>query len=169
MVSMENVKPESRKPGKNVISKPNWYACTCEREPAETQIPEHSAHKRNRHVETASTKKLPRNGTVKTVIATVTEITESTSPTTKYASILPSTISVGRCGVESTCSMVPISHSRAMVSDVSCPARIVRITAISPGTTKFLDSSELLYQTRRRASRSEERRVGKECRSPWAP
>src|ERR1019366_2697538 len=145
MVSMENVKPESRKPGKNVISKPNWYACTCEREPAETQIPEHSAHKRNTHVETASTKKLPRT-------ATVTEITESTSPTTKYASILPSTISVGRSGVESTCSMVPISHSRAMVSDVSCPARIVRITAISPGTTKFLDSSEILSQTRSRAS-----------------
>src|ERR1039458_2183819 len=127
MGSRENVKPQSWKPGRNVISKPNWYACTCVREPAETQIPEHSAHKRNRQVETASTAKLPRNGTVKTVIATVTEITEFTSPTRKYASILPRTISAGRNGVESTCSMVPISHSRAIVNDVSCPARIIRI------------------------------------------
>ena len=60
---------------------------------------------------------------------------ESASPTTKYASILPSTISAGRSGVESNCSMVPISHSRAMVSEVSSDAIIMRITAISPGTT----------------------------------
>src|ERR1035441_7212517 len=112
MVSMEKVKPESRKPGRNETSMPIWYACTCEREPAEIQLPKNSAHNTDRQVETASTTKLPRNGTVKIVIATVTEIAESTSPTRKYASILPSTISVGRSGVESTCSMVPISHSR---------------------------------------------------------
>src|ERR1035438_8537742 len=127
MVSMEKVKPESRKPGRNETSMPIWYACTCEREPAEIQIPKNSAHQRKRQVETASTTKLPRNGTVKIVIATVTEMAESTSPTRKYASILPSTISAGRSGVESTCSMVPISHSRAIVSVVSCAARIIRI------------------------------------------
>ena len=31
--------------------------------------------------------------------------------------------------------MVPISHSRAMVSEVSSAAMIWRITAIRPGTT----------------------------------
>ena len=48
--------------------------------------------------------------------------------------------------------MVPISHSRAIVSEVSCAAMIIMMTAIRPGTMKFLDSSELLYQTRMRAS-----------------
>ena len=33
------------------------------------------------------------------------------------------------------CSMVPISHSRAMVSEVNSAAMICRTTAISPGTT----------------------------------
>ena len=70
---------------------------------------------------------------------TTNEITASTSPTTKYASILPSTISAGRSGVERICSMVPISHSRAMVRVVNWPVRIIRIIAIRPGTTKFLD------------------------------
>ena len=59
----------------------------------------------------------------------------SATPSRKYASILPSTISAGRSGVESNCSMVPISHSRAMVSEVSSAAMIMRITAIRPGTT----------------------------------
>ena len=59
----------------------------------------------------------------------------SATPTAKYASILPSTISAGRSGVERICSIVPISHSRAMVSEVSNAAMICRITAMMPGTT----------------------------------
>ena len=58
----------------------------------------------------------------------------STTPMTKNASILPSTISAGRSGVDINCSIVPISHSRAMVSEVSSAAMIIRITAMSPGT-----------------------------------
>ena len=42
---------------------------------------------------------------------------------------------IGRSGVERICSIVPISHSRAIVSDVNRAAMICRITAISPGTT----------------------------------
>src|ERR1039458_2276966 len=95
MVSRENVNPESRKPGRKETRMPNWYACTCVRDPAETQMPVKSAHHRNKQVETASTRKLPRNGTVKTVMATVVAMAASTRPTRKYAPILPSTISAG--------------------------------------------------------------------------
>jgi hypothetical protein len=57
---------------------------------------------------------------------------------------LPISSSPGRTGVASNCSIVPVSHSRAIVSDVSIDAMIIRITAISPGTMKFrLISSSL--------------------------
>ena len=58
----------------------------------------------------------------------------SATPTTKKASILPSTISAARTGVESSCSMVPISHSRATVSEVSSAAMTIIMAAIRPGT-----------------------------------
>ena len=36
-------------------------------------------------------------------------------------------------GVEMSCSIVPVSHSRATVSEVSRAAMTIMITAISPG------------------------------------
>ncbi len=72
----------------------------------------------------------------------------SAVPTTKYAESLPSAISAGRTGVESSCSMVPFSHSRATVSEPRFAAMIITITAISPGTMKFCESRSGLYQTR---------------------
>jgi hypothetical protein len=133
------VNPESRKPGRNVLNQDAELVglhlrAAAGRNPdaREQRAPQKRAGGNRQH------QKLPRNGTAKTVMATMSAMAESTSPTRKYASILPSTISVGRSGVESTCSMVPISHSRAMVSDVSCPARITRITAISPGHDEVL-------------------------------
>ncbi len=61
-------------------------------------------------------------------------------------------ISAGRTGVESNCSMVPFSHSRAMVSDVSMAAMIMMMTPMRPGTMKFLETRSGLYQTRGRMS-----------------
>jgi hypothetical protein len=55
-------------------------------------------------------------------------------------------------GVAMSCSMVPRSHSRATVRELSSPPITVMITATSPGTMKFLLSSSGLYQTRRRPS-----------------
>ena len=47
--------------------------------------------------------------------------------------------------------MVPRSHSRAMVSDVSIAAMIIMITATRPGTIMLRLSSSSLYQTRESA------------------
>lgn len=81
-----------------------------------------------------SSKGLPRKGTRKTATPTPITTSVSTKPRAKKASILPSTSSAGRRGVDSSCSMVPISHSRAMVSEVSIAAMMLMITAIRPGT-----------------------------------
>ena len=75
----------------------------------------------------------------------------STIPRTKYAASFPTHISTGRTGVESN-TIVPFSHSRAMVNDVSIAAMIMRITAINPGTMKFRETRSVLYQTRMRGS-----------------
>ena len=53
-----------------------------------------------------------------------------------------------RTGVEMSCSMVPRSHSRAIVPEVRMAARIDMMTAIRPGTIKFFDSKSGLNQTR---------------------
>ena len=39
---------------------------------------------------------------------------------------------------------MPVSHSRAIVSEVRRAAMIIRITEIKPGTMKFFDSSDVL-------------------------
>ncbi len=51
-------------------------------------------------------------------------------------------------GVEMSCSIVPRSHSRAIVSEVRRPAMTIMMTAINPGMMKFLLSSSGLNQTR---------------------
>jgi hypothetical protein len=50
--------------------------------------------------------------------------------------------------VAASCSIVPRSHSRAIVSEVSMAATIIMITATSPGTIMSRLSSSSLYQTR---------------------
>jgi hypothetical protein len=44
--------------------------------------------------------------------------------------------------------MVPRSHSRAMVSEVSRPAMIIMMTATRPGTIMLRLASSSLYQMR---------------------
>ena len=51
-----------------------------------------------------------------------------------------------------SCSIVPRSHSRATVNEVSIAAMTIMITAIRPGTMKFFDSRSALNQTRGRTS-----------------
>ena len=48
--------------------------------------------------------------------------------------ILPSATSIGRTGMASRFSIVPVSRSRVIATEVSTRVEIVRITAISPGT-----------------------------------
>ncbi len=47
-----------------------------------------------------------------------------------------------------SCSIVPISHSLAMVREVDIAARIIITTAIKPGTIKFALRRSGLYQIR---------------------
>ena len=98
-------------------------------------MPQNSAPNRNRQLVTTSRTMLPRKGTSNTNTPHHHAHHDVHHPNREKASIFPSTSSVGRSGVDSNCSIVPISHSRAMVIDVSSDAMIIRITAIRPGTT----------------------------------
>src|ERR1039457_3844911 len=118
--------------GRNVVTSPNWKANNWERANAETRMPQKKAPERKIMVVKANTQGLPRKGTPYTKIPTSTAIVVSARPTTKKASILPITISAARTGVESSCSMVPIFHSRAIVSEVSSAAMTIIMWAI-PG------------------------------------
>src|SRR5579871_2672202 len=106
--------PESKNDGKNVVTIPIWNASNCDLVTAESRIPQKNAPERKMQLVTQSSKRLPRKGTSKMKMPVNTESSVSIAPTTKKAAILPSTSSAGRTGVESNCSMVPISHSRAM-------------------------------------------------------
>ncbi len=61
---------------------------------------------------------------------------------------LPSITSSGVTGVEISCSIVPRSHSREIVSDVSWAPIKARMTATTPGIMKLRLSSPSLNQTR---------------------
>jgi hypothetical protein len=61
-------------------------------------------------------------------------MTTSSIPRAKYGSSLPRIISDGVTGVERSCSIVPCSHSRATVKDVSMAAITIMMTEIRPGT-----------------------------------
>ncbi len=71
-----------------------------------------------------------------------------------------------------SCSMLPVSHSRATVSEVSSAAMSIMITAMRPGTMKIRDSMSVLNQARNRRSRGRaggrpERRRAFSTRSSW--
>src|SRR5579863_5742031 len=128
------MKPERRNAGRKEVNVPSWYAINWDRVEADSRMPQHNDPKRNRQLEENSSQMLPLSGTPKMKTPTTRQIAISTMPSAKWADSLPSTSSVGRTGVESSCSMVPFSHSRAMVSEVSSDAMIIRMTAMSPGT-----------------------------------
>ena len=115
-------------------------------------MPQHSAPNRNTQAETNSNSTLPLSGTPKTKTPTNRQISMSIKPTQEVRGQLAQRQLDGRTGVESSCSIVPFSHSRAMVSEVSSAAMIIMITAIRPGTMKFRDTRSVLYQTRISAS-----------------
>jgi len=66
--------------------------------------------------------------------AVIKATSASTTPSTQNAASLPMINSWARSGVERSCSSVPVSHSRAMVSEVRSAAMIIRMTEIKPGT-----------------------------------
>ena len=73
-------------------------------------------------------------GTPKRKCPASIESTVSRTPIAKYGASFPRISSGPRTGVEMSCSMVPVSHSLAMVSDVSSAAMSMMMTAMSPGT-----------------------------------
>ena len=91
---------------------------------------------------------LPRSGVPKRSIPAATVTITSNSPIARYGRSLPSTISSRDTGVAASCSIVPRSHSRAMVRAVSSAAMMDMMIAISPGTIIVRLSRSGLYQTR---------------------
>ncbi len=69
--------------------------------------------------------RLPRKGTSKIKTPTSTRW-RSRTPTTKSPASCPAPVSAGRSGVERSCSIVPISHSRATVSEARVAAIICK-------------------------------------------
>ena len=61
---------------------------------------------------------------------------------------MPSIISIAVTGVEMSCSIVPRSHSRAMVSEVRNAPMTDMTSASTPGMMKALLSRFSLYQVR---------------------
>src|SRR5215469_1123886 len=93
-------------------------------------------------------RKDPRNGTWNQYSAINAQTITSIMPMAKYGTSLPNMISRGLTGVEISCSIVPRSHSRAMVSEVR-KAPITDMTrASTPGTMNALLSRSSLYQVR---------------------
>ena len=92
----------------------------------------------------------------------------SNKPMMKYGMILPIMTSIGLTGVEINCSIVPRSHSRAMVIEVSSARTVAMIIAIRPGIRKFFERKSVLYQTRGRASINGVSRIpASRCGNNW--
>jgi len=94
---------------------------------------------------------LPRNGTWNAVSPSATVMKTSNSPMPRYGTSLPRTTSTASTGVAASCSMLPRSHSRAIVNEVSIAEMIIITTATSPGTMVTRLSRSSSYQTRTRA------------------
>ena len=100
----------------------------------------------------ASSSGLPRNGTWKSEHARAAVTSTSIEADGEVGQQLAERRPRAReTGVAASCSIVPRSHSRAMVSEVSMAAMIIMITATRPGTIMLRLVSSSLYQTATRA------------------
>ncbi len=93
-------------------------------------------------------KTVPRNGTPNQNVARTRQNDASIQPSSRYGASLPTITSLGVTGVETSSSMVPRSHSREMVSEVSCAPTSAMMTATTPGMMKLRLSRSSLNQTR---------------------
>jgi hypothetical protein len=80
MVSIENMKPESRKPGRNVAIMPICVASSWVRAAAEMSRPSPSVPVRNANEAPARNRGSPRKGTWKSATPTIEQSATSTSP-----------------------------------------------------------------------------------------
>src|ERR1700751_3569373 len=88
----------------------------------------------------------PRKGTWNQYSAISAQTITSNMPMAKYGTNLPNMISSGLAGVDISCSIVPRSHSRAMVSDVRKAPMTDMTSARTPGMMNALLSRSSLYQ-----------------------
>jgi hypothetical protein len=134
---------------------------------AEMKTPKPRAPKRKSRVMTARRTTDPFMGVPKMIMPATTVTATSNSPIPRYGSSLPSTTSSRPTGVEASCSIVPRSHSRAIVRAVSIAAMIDMITATSPGTIMCRLSRDGLYHVRSSAETGSTR--GRPCSTALAP
>ncbi len=139
-----NSRPERRNAGRKVVIMASWLARSwflvrvlmaipMERDPAmNTEL-----RKRRRAGD-------PRKGTPKRRTPVSEAMARSMRPIPKYGSSLPIMISQGRSGLAASISIVPVSHSRAIVSEVSSAEITMSITAMSPGMIAFLEARDSL-------------------------
>ena len=112
----------------------------------------HSTTVRNSPVVKNSAGSVPRNGTSNQNTASARQMQASTMPTTKYGSSLPSISSSGWIGVDTSSSIVPRSHSRAIVRDESCDPTMAMTRATTPGMMKLRLTRSSLNHTLARTS-----------------
>src|SRR5438094_8455706 len=90
----------------------------------------------------------PRNGTWNQYRASAAHTMTSNIPMMKYGTSFPSMISSGVTGVDTSCSIEPRSHSRAMVREVKNAPMTDMTRASTPGMMNALLSRFSLYQVR---------------------
>jgi len=133
MFGMAYMKPESRKAGRKVATMAIWLATSWDFATIDISIPRLSPPKRNRDESPASRNRLPFIGTSNKKTARSTDTSISIKPIRKYGMSFPRMNSGVFTGVDMSCSMVPLSHSRATVREVRSAAITDMITAIRPG------------------------------------
>src|SRR5215469_13058240 len=140
--SIGNTNPESRNAGRKLVTSEIWLAASCDLVAAEIQNPSNSTAARKSDVASTISQTEPRNGTPNHPTAITAQNAVSSRPNRKYGPSFPIVTSNGVTGVDISCSIVPRSHSRAMVSEV----RKVPTSTTTPGTMKLLLSRSSLNQ-----------------------
>ena len=148
MLERSNISPESSVAGRKVVIIASCVARNCDLVAALMNRPIPWAPMRKSIAMTIRKNGFPRNGTAKTIPPTTATIPMSMNPMPRYGSSLPRITSSRWTGVAASCSMVPRSHSRAMVSEVRSAERIIMIVAMRPGTIILLLLRSSLYHTR---------------------
>ena len=90
----------------------------------------------------------PTMGTLKRNLERTRQMPVPRSAMKKYGTILARTSSIGFTGVTKRDSNVPLSHSRAMTTEVSMTPIIVMISMTRPGMKNHVLELALLYHMR---------------------
>ncbi|OPZ09530.1 MAG: hypothetical protein BWZ10_02550 [candidate division BRC1 bacterium ADurb.BinA364] len=110
--------------------------------------PKNSIPARKTDASAKSSPALPRNGTANSHCPSATASPTSARPMAKYGATLPKSSSGTSTGVPISCSIVPISHSRAIVTLVNIAAMTTMTSAMMPGMIELALRRSGLYQAR---------------------